>query len=61
MSTHVLLEGFGYLASVLVVISLMMRSIVRLRWINLVGAACFTAYGILISAYPVAALTSRSC
>jgi hypothetical protein len=56
MSTHVLLEGFGYLASVLVAISLMMRSIVRLRWINLVGAACFTAYGILISAYPVAAL-----
>ena len=56
MSTHVLLEGFGYLASVLVVISLMMRSIVRLRWINLVGAACFTAYGVLISAYPIAAL-----
>lgn len=56
MSTHILLEGFGYLASVLITISLMMRSIVRLRWINLVGAACFTLYGILIGAYPVAAL-----
>ena len=56
MNTQILLEGLGYLASVLIAISLMMRSIVRLRWINLVGAACFTGYGILISAYPVAAL-----
>lgn len=56
MSTHVLLEAFGYLASVLIAISLTMRSIVRLRWINLIGAACFTGYGILIAAYPVAAL-----
>lgn len=56
MSTHVLLEGLGYLASVLIAISLMMRSIVRLRRINLVGSACFTVYGILIAAYPVAAL-----
>jgi GNAT superfamily N-acetyltransferase len=56
MDRSVLLEGLGYLASVLVAISLMMRSIIRLRWINLVGAACFTVYGILIEAYPVAAL-----
>ena len=51
--THALLETFGYLASLLVAVSLMMRSIVRLRWINLTGAACFTAYGILIAAYPL--------
>lgn len=56
MGTDVLLEVLGYLASVLIAVSLMMRSIVRLRWINLVGAACFTVYGILIAAYPVAAL-----
>lgn len=56
MTRTVLLEGLGYLASALVAVSLMMRSIVRLRWINLVGAACFTVYGILIHAYPVAAL-----
>lgn len=53
---HVLLEAFGYVASALIAVSLMMRSIVRLRWINLVGAACFTLYGVLIGAYPVAAL-----
>lgn len=56
MSRDVLLEGLGYLASVLVAVSLMMRSIIRLRWFSLVGATCFTIYGALISAYPVAGL-----
>ncbi len=51
-----LLEAFGYLASALVAMSLMMRSIVRLRWLSLAGAACFTTYGVLIEAYPVAVL-----
>ena len=56
MSREHLLEAFGYFASVVVAVSLMMRSIVRLRWINLAGSVCFTIYGILIGAYPVAAL-----
>lgn len=47
------LQIFGYVASVLVAISLMMNSIVKLRIINLVGAACFSTYGFLIGAYPV--------
>ncbi len=47
-------ELIGYVASVLVALSLMMRSILRLRIINLVGAACFVVYGTLINAYPVA-------
>ena len=48
-----MLELLGYLASLLVAISLMMSSIVKLRIINLVGAACFTLYGFFIHAYPV--------
>jgi hypothetical protein len=48
------LEIVGYVASVLVAISLMMSSILRLRLINLVGSAAFTVYGVLIHAYPVA-------
>ena len=47
-------EMLGYLASILVAISLMMSSILKLRVINLVGAICFTMYGFLIKAYPVA-------
>jgi GNAT superfamily N-acetyltransferase len=56
MSRDLLLQGLGYFASVLIAVSLTMRSIIRLRWINLIGAACFTAYGVLIEAFPVAAL-----
>lgn len=47
-------EIIGYVASALVAISLMMSSILRLRIINLMGAILFTAYGLLIQAYPVA-------
>lgn len=47
------LEVFGYLASVLIALSLMMSNIKRLRWINLFGAAAFSAYGYFIDAYPV--------
>jgi hypothetical protein len=50
------LEIVGYVASVLVAVSLMMSSILRLRIINLVGSAAFTVYGVLIGAYPVAAV-----
>lgn len=50
------LEWFGYAASVVVAVSLMMSSIVKLRWYNLVGATAFSVYGFLIRAYPVGAL-----
>lgn len=40
----------------LIAISLMMTSILRLRLINVVGSAAFSIYGLLIGAYPVAAL-----
>ena len=43
----------GYLGSALVVVSLSMRSILRLRIIGLAGAITFTAYGYLIDAWPV--------
>lgn len=44
---------FGYIGSVLVAVSLMMSSIVKLRIINLMGAMVFSTYGFLIGAYPV--------
>src|SRR5215207_4964062 len=49
-------ELIGYLGSILVAVSLMMRSLLRLRIINLVGALFFTIYGVLLGAYPVAFL-----
>lgn len=56
MDSKMVLEIVGYVASVLVAVSLMMSSILRLRVINLVGSAAFTVYGVLIHAYPVAAV-----
>jgi hypothetical protein len=46
-------ELIGYLASALIVISLLMASVLKLRVINLVGAVVFTAYGVLIDSVPV--------
>lgn len=50
-----IVEIVGYTGSALVVLSLMMRSILRLRLIGLAGAATFLAYGILIDAIPIVA------
>lgn len=47
------LEWIGYAASLLITLSLMLSSIVKFRWINLMGAALFSTYGFLIKAYPV--------
>lgn len=51
-----LLEWFGYIASVVVAISLVMGTIVKLRIYNLVGSTLFSAYGFLIGALPVGVL-----
>jgi len=47
------IEIFGTAASAVVAVSLTMKNIKRLRVFNLVGAAGFTVYGILIGALPV--------
>lgn len=54
MDSQLVLEIVGYVASVLVAISLMMSSLLKLRLINLAGSAAFVVYGALIGAYPVA-------
>ncbi|MFW5801021.1 MAG: hypothetical protein ACOCVC_03245 [Spirochaeta sp.] len=51
-----LVEWFGYLASMLVALSLTMSSIVKLRWYNLVGAGMFSTYGFIIGSLPVGLL-----
>lgn len=51
-----MLEYIGYLASVIILFSLLMSSVKKLRWINLVGSLTFVIYGLLIKAYPIAIL-----
>ena len=53
-----LIEWIGYLASILIAISMFMKDIVKLRFINLVGSLLFAFYGFSIKAYPVATINS---
>ncbi len=46
-------ELVGYVASALVVTSLSMTSVVRLRMFSLVGSMTFTTYGLLIGSVPI--------
>ncbi|MBS4534805.1 YgjV family protein [Clostridium sp. D2Q-14] len=48
-----LLEWLGYIASFIVLVSLLMSSVIKLRWINLLGSLIFAIYGFLIGALPV--------
>lgn len=49
-----LIECLGYVASVLVAISFLMKSMNKLRFVNMVGAICFVIYAVAINAIPVA-------
>jgi len=48
-----MLEYLGYLASIVVLISLIMSSAKKLRLVNLFGSTIFSIYGFLIGALPV--------
>lgn len=48
-----ILPILGYVASVIIALSMTINSIVKFRWVNLIGAATFSIYGFIIGAYPV--------
>ncbi|MEM7111949.1 MAG: YgjV family protein [Chloroflexota bacterium] len=56
MDTANIFELIGYSASIMVATSLTMRSLLKLRLINLVGSFLFVVYGLLIGAWPVVVL-----
>ncbi len=49
-------EAIGYTASILILVSLIMSSTKKLRWINLFGSLTFVVYAVIIKTYPVAIL-----
>lgn len=51
---HILLELFGYLGSAMVVISMLMTSVVKLRIFNAVGSIISATYALIIGSYPLA-------
>ena len=52
------IEIIGYMASAMVAVSLMMKNIVSLRWLNSIGCMLFVIYGSLINAWPVAGMNA---
>ena len=56
MNTQILLELIGYTGSFLVIISMMMTSVVKLRVINTLGGVIFCGYALCIHSYPTAAM-----
>ena len=56
MQLDVILELIGYLGSLLVIVSMLMTSVVKLRVINTIGSVIFCAYAICIHSYPTAAM-----
>lgn len=51
-------EIVGYIGSLLVAVSLSMKSVWKLRWINMVGSLIFSIYGYLIGAVPIFVVNS---
>lgn len=49
-----MIEVIGYLGSILVVVSMLMSSVVKLRVINTIGSGIFAAYALIIHSYPTA-------
>ena len=52
MDTSTLLELFGYLGSLVVIVSMLMTSVFKLRVINTIGSLMFSAYALMIHSYP---------
>ena len=51
-----ILELIGYTGSLLVIVSMLMTSVVKLRIINTIGSVIFCGYAIAIHSYPTAAM-----
>ena len=56
MRLELILELIGYLGSLLVIISMLMTSVVKLRIINTIGSVIFCGYALAIHSYPTAAM-----
>jgi len=56
MDLSILYEIIGYMGSLLVAFSLTMKSLQKLRIVNMIGAIFFIIYGLLIGALPIALL-----
>ena len=53
---NIYLEIFGYIGTILIIVSMMMKSIGKLRLFNIAGAIISAIYAIICQTWPVAVL-----
>ena len=58
MEQQIIFEIIGYLGSALVIVSMMMTSMIKLRYFNASGCILTIVYTVIIGSYPVLALNS---
>ncbi len=54
MTIAMMIETFGYIGSTLVVVSMLMSSVVKLRIINTIGSTISGIYALIIGSFPLA-------
>lgn len=54
MTTSMMIEIFGYIGSTLVVVSMLMSSVVKLRLVNTAGSIISGIYALIIGSFPLA-------
>ncbi|WP_307740199.1 YgjV family protein [uncultured Parolsenella sp.] len=58
MDSSQAVELFGYVASAIVLVSLVMSNTVKLRVLNATGAALYVVYALIIGSYPTAVMNA---
>ena len=58
MKGSFLIEAIGYIGSLLVLVSMLMTSVVKLRVVNTIGSIIFTVYAVIIGSYPTAVMNA---
>jgi len=53
-----MIEIWGYISMIVVLISVMMKDIKKLRMINTISCIMFVIYGVALGAYPIVIMNS---
>lgn len=61
MNTETLIQAMGYFSTVLILISFLMTSVVKLRLVNLAGSIIFVVFAFLTGSYPTAIMNIGLC
>lgn len=61
MTTETFIQAMGYFSTVLILISFLMTSVVKLRLFNLIGSVIFVIFAFLTKSYPTAIMNIGLC